>query len=85
MIVSLLSCMTEKRPLVSRLALRHTPNPGRFNTRRRKLKKSCESNLRVVPKNLPIVITDAEIVALLTECIYFNREKRCYSPEILAE
>jgi hypothetical protein len=36
-IVSLFSCMTEKRPPVSRLVLRHTPNPERFNTQRRKL------------------------------------------------
>jgi hypothetical protein len=32
-IVLLPSCLTEERPLDSWLALRHTPNLGRFNTR----------------------------------------------------
>ena len=31
-IVSLFSCLTEERPLYSRLTLRHTPNLGSFNT-----------------------------------------------------
>jgi len=31
-IVSLFSCLTDKRPLDPRLALRHTPNLGNFNT-----------------------------------------------------
>jgi hypothetical protein len=38
-IVSLFSCLNKKRRFDPRLALRHKPKLGRFNTRRMKLKK----------------------------------------------
>ena len=73
-IVSLFSCLNKKHRLDPRLALRHKPNLGRFNTRRRKLENKihCENNLRRVPKNLPIATAYAETVAPLIEYIYYT-------------